>query len=77
MATQTSTMEGVSTSQVRIQLSTRNPEIELPEDTGPILVATGKKMIIALFALSCLSISWEEQFADKLQNFADTNYQRS
>lgn len=32
----------MSTSQVRIQLSTRSPDIELPEDTGPILVSTGK-----------------------------------
>ncbi|KAH0127179.1 ribosome biogenesis protein ytm1, partial [Aureobasidium melanogenum] len=30
----------MSTSQVRIQLSTRSPDIELPEDTGPILVST-------------------------------------
>ncbi|KAL1304977.1 hypothetical protein AAFC00_003882 [Neodothiora populina] len=29
-----------TTSQVRIQLSTRSPDIELPEDTGPILVST-------------------------------------
>lgn len=30
------------TSQVRIQLTTRSPDIQLPEDTGPILVSTGK-----------------------------------
>lgn len=31
------------TSQVRIQLLTRSPDIQLPEDTGPILVSTGKE----------------------------------
>jgi len=31
------------TSQVRIQLTTRSPDIQLPEDTGPILVSTGKE----------------------------------
>ncbi|KAJ9626253.1 ribosome biogenesis protein ytm1 [Taxawa tesnikishii (nom. ined.)] len=43
MATQTattSTMATDRTSQVRIQLTSRSPDIELPEDTGPILVST-------------------------------------
>ena len=35
----------MSTSQVRVQLSTRSPDIELPEDTGPILVSTGKQYL--------------------------------
>lgn len=30
-----------STSQVRIHLKTRSPDIELPPDTGPILIPTG------------------------------------
>jgi len=44
MATQTATMTANERmAQVRIQLSTRSPDIELPEETGPILVSTGKK----------------------------------
>ncbi|KAK5122496.1 ribosome biogenesis protein ytm1 [Meristemomyces frigidus] len=40
MATQTS---GDRTAQVRIHLKTRNSDIELPQDTGPILVSTELK----------------------------------
>ena len=34
------TSDSASTSQVRIQLSTRHPDIALPENPGPILVNT-------------------------------------
>ncbi len=34
------TGDSASTSQVRIQLSTRHPDIALPENPGPILVNT-------------------------------------
>lgn len=43
-------MASTSTAQARIQLSTRNPDIDLPEDTGPILVSTGKKIPVRLCA---------------------------
>lgn len=45
MATETSTMAETRISQVRIQLSSRSPDIELPEDTGPILVSTGMTLL--------------------------------
>jgi len=42
MATQLeTTMAGQRTSQVRIYLTSRNGDIELPQDTGSILVSTG------------------------------------
>lgn len=31
-----------SLSQVKIQLSTRDPDLQLPDETGPILVSTSK-----------------------------------
>ena len=34
--------DSTSTSQVRIQLSSRHPDIALPENPGPILVNTSK-----------------------------------
>lgn len=37
-----------STSQVRLQLSTRHPDISLPENPGPILVNTSN-VILELF----------------------------
>jgi len=46
MATTSTTMtmaNGERTSQVRIHLSTRSSDIELPQGTGPILVSTGKR----------------------------------
>lgn len=46
MATETSTMAETRISQVRIQLSSRSPDIELPEDTGPILVSTGTSLLL-------------------------------
>ncbi|PSK55218.1 hypothetical protein B9Z65_2607 [Elsinoe australis] len=48
MSAQTETMaaqEPDRTSQVRIQLSTQSPDIELPESTGPILVSTELRRI--------------------------------
>ena len=33
---------GLSNTQVKLQLTTRHPDISLPESTGPILVNTSK-----------------------------------
>lgn len=48
MTSTDATMAETKTSQVRIQLSSRSPDIELPEDTGPILVSTGKLRISSM-----------------------------
>jgi hypothetical protein len=44
MATETETVTaapGARASQVRVQLKSRSSDIQLPQETGPILVSTG------------------------------------
>jgi len=41
MAAPNLSQDGPRTGQVKIQLSSRSPDIDLPDTTGPILVSTG------------------------------------
>lgn len=50
MATETMTAPGERTSQVRIHLSTRSPELEHADLAGSILVSTGKRKVWCVHA---------------------------
>lgn len=55
------TTNGDRATQVRIHLKARDADIELPQETGPILVSTGKSLAIPKFYLMSLLIRHRPQ----------------